>query len=605
MESISLVNTTLLLGSLLVLTGIFSSLLASRFSAPLLLVFLGIGMLAGEDGIGGLHFDNYQTAYLIGSFALAIILFDGGLRTRLATFKSVLAPSMTLATLGVVLTAVLLAVPATFFFNLSPMEGVLLGSIVASTDAAAVFFLLRAGGLKLRHTVGSTLEIESATNDPIAVFLTVILVQLIATGADPSLTVLSALFVQAFFGGLFGFIGGYAALYLLNRVNLPSGLHPLFVVAFALLIFSVTAQMNGSGFLAVYVAGLLLGNNPVRAFPSIIKFHDAMTWLSQIVMFIMLGMLVTPSELLHYAPTAIIFALFLIFIARPVAVWLCLAPFKFKAVEKWFISWVGLRGAVSIFLAAIPMLTGLPHAELYFNVAFFVVLVSLILQGWTINTAAKKMKVALSSGTAQVNRVDLDLPGQTAFELAGYSIAPDSDILSHGVIPNWATLTLVVRESKVIKDGQVSALRAGDYAYFLVRSEQVQRLDRHFVSSDDLALGTRSIFQKISIDGDTTLGQLADIHGVKIQSHQKNTSVSDFFLENIEEEIQKGDRVTLASDMLIAREVLGCRVVKADLLVESVPERREDGGMIKILSRFLRKEIFNFKTLIGKQSKND
>ncbi len=602
MESISLVNTMLLFGSLLILIGIFSSLVASRFSAPLLLVFLGIGMLAGEDGIGGIQFDNYQVAYLIGSCALAVIIFDGGLRTRFSVFKSVLAPSMTLSTLGVVMTAALLAVPAVYLFDFTPLEGLLMGSIVASTDAAAVFFLLKAGGLRLRHKVGSTLEIESATNDPIAVFLTIVLVQLIAAGADPSLSVLSTLFQQAFFGGLFGFIGGYTALYLLNRVNLPGGLHPLFVVAFALMVFSVTAKLNGSGFLAVYIAGLVLGNNPVRAFPSIIKFHDAMTWLSQIIMFIMLGLLVNPSDLLRYAPIAIEFALFLIFIARPVAIWLCLIPFKFSAREKTFVSWVGLRGAVSIFLAAIPMLSGLPHAEIYFNVAFFAVIVSLVLQGWTINTAARGLKVALPSGGPQVNRVELDLPGQTTFELAGYSIAPDSDILSHGVIPSWATLTLVVRAGDIIKGSQAGALRAGDYAYFLVRPEQVQRLDRLFVSSDDLALGTRSIFQKISVDGEATLSQLVEQHGVKIHSDQKTLSVTEIFAKNVEKTQEAGDRIALTSGILIARKVMDGKVVKADLLIEGASERRGGIELIQLISVFIRKEIFNFRSFLRRKN---
>jgi len=602
MESISIVNTELLLGSLLVLTGIFSSLIASRFSAPLLLVFLVIGMLAGEEGPGGFVFNNYEAAYLIGSFSLAVILFDGGLRTRLASFRGTLAPSMTLATVGVLLTAVLLAMPAVYIFELTPMEGLLLGSIVASTDAAAVFFLLRAGGLQLRHKVGATLEIESGTNDPIAVFLTLVLVQLLMTGADPSIALISTLFQQAVFGALFGIAGGYAALAMLNRVGLPGGLHPLFVVAFAVLIFAVTAKLNGSGFLAVYIAGLVLGNNPVRAFPSIVKFHDVMTWLSQIVMFIVLGLLVTPSKLFEYAPMAIVFSLALMFVARPVAVWLCLIPFNFNKQEKVFVSWVGLRGAVSIFLAAIPMLTQLPNAELYFNVAFFTVLASLVMQGWSINPLAKKLKLALPGSALQANRIELDLPGQTTYELVGYNIAPDSDILSHGTIPGWASLHLVVRDGTILKVHEAGHLRAGDYAYFLVRPERAHRMDRLFVSSDDLAVGTRSIFQKMNVSGEDTLYRLKKSYNLKINPEQRDIKVSDLFLQKVgETELKPGDRVFIGAGTLIAREVADGFVTQADLLIENVAEGRQGHllskftGIYKKFANDLREKLRDFR----------
>jgi len=587
MESINVVNTELLLGSLLVLTGIFSSLIASRFSAPLLLVFLVIGMLIGENGPGGFVFNNYQTAYLIGSFSLAIILFDGGLRTRLSSFRGTLAPSIALATFGVILTAILLAIPAVYIFGLTPMEGLLLGSIVASTDAAAVFFLLRAGGLQLKHKVGATLEIESGTNDPIAVFLTLVLVQLLMTGADPSASLISTLFQQAILGALFGIAGGYAALTILNRVGLPGGLHPLFVVAFAVLIFAVTAKLNGSGFLAVYIAGLVLGNNPVRAFPSIVKFHDTMTWLSQIVMFIVLGLLVTPSKLFEYAPMAIVFSLVLMFVARPAAVWLCLMPFDFNKREKVFISWVGLRGAVSIFLAAIPILTQLPNAELYFNVAFFAVLASLVMQGWSINPLARKLKLALPGTALQVNRIELDLPGQTTYEMVGYNILPDSEILSHGTLPGWAKLHLVVRDGAILNARDAGHLRATDYAYFLVRPERAYRMDRLFASSAELAAGTRSIFQKLNVSGEDTLYRLKKAHNLKIDPEQKDLKVSELFLQKAGgAEPKLGDRVLVGAGSLVAREIMDGSVTRADLLIENVAEGNRKYFLSKVTGTY-------------------
>lgn len=586
MESINLANTALLLGSLLVLIGIFSSLIASRFGAPLLLVFLGIGMIAGEDGLGGFVFDDYEMAYLIGSFSLAVILFDGGMRTRISTFRGVLAPSVTLATLGVLLTTGLLAIPAIYLFGLTPVEGLLMGAVVSSTDAAAVFFLLHAGGLQLRPKVGSTLEVESGTNDPIAVFLTLALVQMILSGDDPSVSLLGVLLQQAVLGAAFGWAGGRAVLWALNRINLPGGLYPLFVVASAVLIFAATAKLNGSGFLAVYIAGLVLGNNPVRGFQSVIKFHDALTWLAQIVMFIVLGLLVTPTTLLEYAPTAILFALFLILIARPLAVWLCLIPFKFGIREKTFVSWVGLRGAVSIFLAAIPMLTELPHAEIYFNVAFFVVLVSLVIQGWSISFLARKLKLAMSRSIARVNRIELDLPGQAEYELVGYHITPDSEILSHGMVPNWARLNMVVRGEDILKGHEVGMLRAGDYAYFLVRPKQAHHLDRLFVSSEDLATGARSIFRKMRVSGNELLGELAAYHDLRINTEQKPKKVCDLFAETIGSEVKAGSKVELGAGTLVAREIAGGIVKAADLLIETAHERPRSGYRLRIVNLF-------------------
>jgi cell volume regulation protein A len=241
------------------------------------------------------------------------------------------------------------------------------------------------------------------------------------------------------------------------------------------------------------------------------------------------------------------------------------------------------------------MLSGLPNAELYFNVAFFVVLVSLILQGWTINAAARKLKVALTTGTPQVNRVELDLPGQTTFELAGYSIAPDSDILSHGVIPGWATLTLVVREKEILKGSYAGSLKAGDYAYFLVKPEQAQRLDRLFVSSDDLALDTRSIFQKITVEGETTLGHIAEKHGITVQPEHLDKTIADFFCDNGGQDISVGYRISIGVDTFIARKIENGKVLKADLLVENVSEIKKHGNLTQVALTFFKKEMLNIK----------
>jgi cell volume regulation protein A len=510
MAGLDLVNTAIFIGALLVVLGIFSSLIATRFGAPLLLVFLVVGMLAGEDGPGGLAFDNYQVTYLVGSVALSVILFDGGLRTRLSLFRGVLAPSLIMATLGVVITAGVAGATAWAVFDLEPVEALLLGSIIASTDAAAVFFLLRTGGLRLQSRVGSTLEIESGTNDPIAVFLVIVLTELVLAGATvPTWDMAINLGQQGAIGAVAGLIGGFLLVEMLNRVGMPGGLHPLFTVSGAILIYAITALAGGSGLLAVYIAGLVMANRPTRAYPSIVGFHDAVTWLSQIVMFLMLGLLVTPTTLWDYAIPGLIVALVLTFVARPLAVWICLGPFGFSRREKLFISWVGLRGAVSIFLAAIPTLAGVPNAGAFFNIAFFVVLLSLLVQGSTLTTAARRLGVALRQSVPSVSRVEIDIPGQTEQEIVGYPVTGDTVILGLSRLPGWARLLMVVRKGQILDPATAGHLQPGDYSYFLVPRDRLPRLDSLFRESPDVARRLGLLFGELPIRGETTLGDIA------------------------------------------------------------------------------------------------
>src|SRR5215467_15681791 len=363
MAALDTVSLTIMFAALLVLAGILSSLVALRFGAPLLLVFLLVGMLAGESGPGGIKFDDVRTTYLVGSVALALILFDGGLRTRFAAFRSVLTPSLMLATVGVLLTAALTAPVVRFLLGFDWIESLLVGAVVASTDAAAVFLLIRVHGLRLRPRVAATLEVESGTNDPFAIFLTIALVELALVSDEPWYTVLDVLAVQAIGGAVIGWLGGRVTVIALNRLELPQGLHAPLVMTGALVVFGIAQALHASGFLAVYLAGLILGNRPTRAHNAVIAFLDAATWLAQIIMFVLLGLLVWPARLLHNAVPAFAVAAALMFFARPVVVFLCLAPFRFSWREKAFISWVGLRGAVGIFLASIPLLVGLPKAQ--------------------------------------------------------------------------------------------------------------------------------------------------------------------------------------------------------------------------------------------------
>lgn len=550
METLTIANIALMLGALFVLIGIASSLIASRFGAPLLLVFLVLGMLAGQDGIGGIVFDDFRATYLIGSAALAVILFDGGLRTRMASFRGVLAPAAMLATVGVVITTVATGAAATLILGLTFVEGLLVGAIVSSTDAAAVFFLMRSNGVQLRRRVNNTLEIESATNDPVAVFLTIALVEMILLQEAETGWVIGALLLQqAAIGAGLGVLGGIALVWALNRFTLPHGLHPLMAVCAAILIFALTSVLGGSGFLAAYLAGLVLGNRPVRAFPSILSFHDAATWLSQIVMFLVLGLLVTPSTLVHYALPALLVAAFLILIGRPLAVWLCLTPFGFGKREKNFISWVGLRGAVSIFLAAIPTLTEVPNAEIYFNIAFFVVLVSLLVQGWSVSYMATKLGQRSGEQTPDPKRLEIDLPGQLELEMVGYPITENSPVLARAVYPSWMRVVMIVRSGEVLTPEAAGRLQAGDYGYFLAPPARVPRLDRLFAASEGDKPPALGMF---SFSGEALVEDVARLYGLHVPADLKKLTIAEAFDERFEDRVDIGDRIAIEPAFLMA-----------------------------------------------------
>jgi cell volume regulation protein A len=302
----------------------------------------------------------------------------------------------------------------------------------------------------LRPRVRATLEVESGTNDPFAVFLTLLLVEILAVGHQSWSHAVLTLARDAVFGCVIGYAGGRIITLVLNRLDLPQGLHAPFVAVFALVVFAFANAVHASGFLAVYLAGLVMGNRQTRAHNSVVVFLDAVTWLAQIAMFVLLGLLVWPQRLTESIVGAIVVALALMLIARPAAVFLCLAPFNFQWREKLFVSWVGLRGAVAIFLASIPLLVGLPAGYLYFDVAFVVVLSSLLVQGWTVATAARRLDISFARSDPQPRRIELDLPGQLTREIVGYPVPANSPFLRRGLIPNWARPTLIVRNEEIL-----------------------------------------------------------------------------------------------------------------------------------------------------------
>ncbi len=586
MASLDSVSFAILLGSLLVLAGILSSLIALRFGAPLLLVFLLVGMMAGEGGPGGIKFDDVGTAYIVGSIALALILFDGGLRTRFASFRNVLAPSVTLATVGVLITALLTAPVAQLVLGLGWIQALLIGAVVASTDAAAVFFLINARGLRLRPRVRGVLEVESGTNDPFAIFLALLLVEVLLRGDQSWSHALATFLRDAILGCVIGYVGGQTIAFVLNRLMLAQGLHAPFVAVSALVVFAFANAVHSSGFLAVYLAGLVVGNKQTRAHNSVVVFLDAVTWLAQIVMFVLLGLLAWPHRLADSLFGSVSVALVLMLVARPAAVFLCLAPFQFQWREMLFISWVGLRGAVGIFLASIPMLVGLPGAYLYFDVAFVVVLSSLLVQGWTVALAARKLDISFARSDPLPRRVELDLPGQLAREIIGYPVPANSPFLRRGLIPNWARPTLVIRNEEILTPSEAHPVREGDYVYLLAPPEKAQALDRFFVKMPPPTSLDPALLGDFFVPGTATLGALADIYGLQVAADHTEVTLADYFSEQLRRRVKVGDIVELGPIALLAQKVAGRRVVTVGLrLAEPETQTNLVGGAEKLWKR--------------------
>jgi cell volume regulation protein A len=586
MASLDSVSIAILLGAVLVMAGILSSLLALRFGAPLLLVFLFIGMAAGDAGPGQLQFDDVRTTYLVGSVALALILFDGGLRTRFQSIRAVLAPSMVLATVGVLLTALLTAPVAKYVLDIYWTEALLIGAVVASTDAAAVFLLVHTQGLRLRPRVGATLEAESGTNDPFAIFLTLMLVEFISVGQSSTAHVALEFAREAVLGTIIGVVGGRMVVIALNKVALPQGLHAPFVTTAALVIFGVAQIVHASGFLAVYLAGIIIGNRPTRAHNSVVTFLDAATWLAQIVMFVLLGLLVSPNRLLDSVGPAVVVALALMVLARPVAVFLCLAPFRFNWREKVFIAWTGLRGAVAIFLASIPMLVGLSKAYLYFDVAFVVVIISLLLQGWTLAPAARRLHVALPRADRGPRRVELDLPGQLEQQLVGYPVRSKSLYFRRGLVPSWSKPTLVIRDERILTPTEADPVAPGDYIYLLAPPEKAEALDRFFVDMAPSSAPDPHLLGDFMVSGEHTLGELAEIYGVKVDEDQKKLTLADYFDIHLDRAPKEGAELALDSIVLVARSISGGRV---NVIGLRLPEEEDVAPPLTRMQRFKRK----------------
>ncbi|WP_372965799.1 potassium/proton antiporter [Marinobacter sp.] len=567
--------TFTLIGALMLVFSIVLSPISSRVGMPVLLVFLVVGMLMGEDGPGGIEFDNVELAFLIASLALAVILLDGGMRTRAQTFRVGLRPALILATLGVAMTAGGAAVVAWWVFDLHWLMALLIGAIISSTDAAAVFSLLQGRGLHLNERVSATLEIESGSNDPMAIFLTLMLVTLISEHQEGAFASGLLMLVQQFgIGAPAGLLGGFLIVALVNRIHLTPALYPILVGAAGLAVFSATNAVGGSGFLAIYLSGVVIGNSQVRMMPMILQVHDGLAWLAQLCLFLILGLLVSPSDLIPLAGGGLILAFALIFIIRPLTVVTTLWPFGFNRRELGFISWVGLRGAVPIVLALFPVIAGLPDAQLVFHAAFFIVLVSLVVQGTTMAPLARKLRLEVPASEAPFRRLPLDAPAAGDHELMLFPLRGKNwqtpKKLGILRLPENTAIAGVFRNRQCLQPTKELEVYSGDVLALFATPVVVTELSKALSGREaPKHLAERAFFGDFVLNGDAMLGDVEQVYGIEFSDLPPELSLAECFARRTKGHPVVGDIVTVGPVTLVARAIEADRVTKVGLKMET------------------------------------
>ena len=477
-------NTVILFSAFFLLGGVMMAKFSSRLGVPALVLFIIVGMLFGSDGFGFIYFDNASLTQSLGILALVLILFDGGLQTEWRRTKAVLPISLSLATVGVLITAGLFGVAAKMLLDVTWNEALLVGAIVGSTDAAAVFAVMK--GKNIKRKLQSTLEAESGTNDPMAMFLTLSLLQLAIGEETFGASILLSFFWQMGAGLLLGVLFGFVASRAMKNIDLGSnGLYPVFSIGIALFTYSMTDLVNASGLLAVYAAALVLGNTKSLPYgQTIFRFHDGIAWMMQILMFIVLGLLVFPSELFStwIVLKGLALSFILIFIARPVAVLISSLPFKFTMKEKAFLSWAGLRGAVPIVLATFPLLEGLENSQLFFNLVFFIVMTSALFQGTTIPYIAKRF--GLTGPEVHIPSHSLELVSSTTVnaEMIPYTITSSSKLIGEELsdisFPEKVLVSAIIRKDELIAPSGDTKIKVNDVLYILVENQKRSELEK-------------------------------------------------------------------------------------------------------------------------------
>lgn len=574
-----LVDRLILVGAILLLVGILSSKLSTRVGLPVLVLFIAVGMLAGEDGIGRIEFDNYVLAHGIGTLALAVILFDGGLRTPVPSIRLAWKPAFLLATVGVALTAAVTGWAASWMLGLPILYGLLLGSIVSSTDAAAVFSILRSGGMHLRRRLNSTLEIESGSNDPMAVLLTLGLVQLIM-GTQQSSAGLVVFFIQQLvLGAVAGLVIGKLSVMLINRIHLgAAGLYPVLAAVCGLLAYGAAAIIGGNGFLSVYIAGIILGNSRIVFQRGTLLLHDGFAWIAQMVMFIMLGLLSTPSDLITVAPTGFLLALVLIFVARPAMVLVTMIPFGFRIGELAFLAWAGLKGAVPIILATYPLMFGVPDATLLFNLVFFVVIVSAIAQGWSLRLMAERIGVQGPALPQPPIALEISSLRHVEGDIVDYSVVDTTRAagrrLRELALPGGAVVALITRDTQIIPPRGSTEILPGDHVFIVLRPETRSLVDHLFRSADD-AETELTLEMEFPLQGSTTVADLRDFYGMEIDAADQ-TTLDQVLHERLGRYPEVGDTIITGAVSLRVREMIdnriewvGLSVAKGDEAIET------------------------------------
>ena len=472
------IENILLIGSILMFISVLAGKTSFRVGIPTLVFFLVIGMLAGSEGIGKINFNNPEISQFIGIVALNLILFSGGFETDWKTVKPVFGMSITLSILGVLLTAVLLGIFVWQVTDFSLYEGLLLGAIVSSTDAAAVFSILRSKNLALKGHIRPVLEFESGSNDPMAYILTIVLISLITEETKSFWSILQLFLQQLLIGGGCGFLFGYASRLVINRIRLDyEGLYPVLSITLLFLTYSITTFIGGNGFLSVYLSALYLGNHDLLHKRTIMKMYDGLAWLMQIVLFVTLGLLVFPSQMVPYIGVGLLISGFLMLVVRPLACFICLAPFKLKSRVKLLISWVGLRGAVPIVFATYPLMAGIEKAGVIFNIVFFISLTSVLIQGTSIPKVAKWLHVSLPTKVKSVTVADILLSESISSEMAEITISPDTYAAGMKIVdlrfPQNVRIALLKRgDNYIIPDGS-TIIEPGDILFVLSGSKEI------------------------------------------------------------------------------------------------------------------------------------